>query len=134
MDNLAATDWTCFDLSLPQPPDWAFYQFAEPAYLAEGQPLSGLTILNASGAYDPALGWYSLSGQVRNDTGQWVQYVQPVGTLYNANQTVLGCSTLMNASIVLSPGQTSPFQITFSGRDEQDVASYRLQVDGELQQ
>ena len=95
--------------------------------------MPNLTVLNDSGSYDPTFGWYEIIGQVRNDHGTRVEYVSPVGTLYNVSGIVIGCDfTYVNATH-LDPNQTSSFKMTFVGRDYADVASYRLQVDGNPQ-
>lgn len=130
LDNLPAGDKTCFDILLRQPVGWSYYQFEAPSYWTDGKPLPHLTVTNHSGAYDPTFQWYEVIGQVRNDHGTRVEYVSPVGTLYDESGTVLGCHFTFVNSTHLDPGQTSAFKIVFSGRDYVDVASYRLQVDG----
>lgn len=130
LDNLPAGDKTCFHIILKEPIGWSYYEFEPPTYLTDGQPLPNLTIFNDSGSYDSTFGWYRIIGQVRNDHGTRVEYVSPVGTLYNASGRVVGCDFTYVNSTHLDPGQTSSFKITFSGRDYSDVTSYRLQVDG----
>jgi hypothetical protein len=133
LDNVPAGAKTCFHILVTQPADWAYYEFEPPSYWTDGQPLPNLTVLNDSGSYVPAYGWYRILGQVRNDHGTRVEYVSPVGTVYNASGTVLGCDFTFVSSTNLDPGQKSSFEITFSGRDYADVTSYRLQVDGNPQ-
>jgi hypothetical protein len=130
LDNLPASDKTCFRILLEEPAGWSYYEFEPPSYWTDGRPLPNLTILNDSGSYDSTFGWYEIIGQVRNDHGTRVEYVSPVGTLYDASGIVIGCDfTYVNATH-LDPGQTSSFEMTFIGRDYTDAASYRLQVDG----
>lgn len=130
LDNLPAWDKTCFNLALPEPAGWSYYEFEAPTYLTDGSPLPNLTILNASGSYNLTFGWYEIIGQVRNDHDSRVEYVSPVGTVYNSSGTVVGCDFTYVSSTHLDPGQTSSFKMTLSGRDYSDVTSYRLQVDG----
>lgn len=130
LDNLPAHDKTCFELILQEPPSWSYYQFEAPTYWTDGEPLPNLTILNDSGSYNPTFGWYEIIGQVRNDHGSRVEYVSPVGTAYNASGTVVGCDFTYVNSTHLDPGQTSSFEMTFSGRNYADVTLYRLQVGG----
>ena len=133
LDNLPAGDKTCFEILLEEPADWSYYEFEPPSYWTDGEPLPNLTVLNDSGSYDPTFGWYEIIGQVRNDHGTRVEYVSPVGTLYNVSGIVIGCDfTYINATH-LDPNQTSSFKMTFVGRDYADVASYRLQVEGNPQ-
>ena len=70
---------------------------------------------------------------MRNDHGSRVQYVKIVGTLYDGAGTVVGCTYGYVSGTHLDPGGTGSFSLTFIGRDYVDVASYRLQVDGNAQ-
>lgn len=131
--SLPAWQKTCFDIIFIDPPsNWLYYEF-EVSYWTGGNPLPNLTVLNDSGSYDPQNGYYRIIGQVRNDHGARVEYVKPVGTLYNSSSKVVGCSYTYVNSTHLDPGQISVFEIDYYGRDYRDVASYRLQVDGSLQ-
>ena len=131
LDNLPAGDKTCFQLLLEAPTGWSYYLFEAPSYRTDGRALPNLTIFNHSGSYKPTFGWYQIVGQVRNDHGTRVEYVSPVATLYNATSTVVGCGFTYVNSTHLDPGQTSSFKLIVSGRDYADVASYRLQADGD---
>jgi len=130
LNVLPANATTCFEILLSQPTGWSTYQFESPTYSASSQGLPNLTVLNTSGSYNQTFGWYEVIGQVRNDNGTRVEYVQPVGTLYNASNTVIGCDFTFVNSTHLDPNQTSSFTMTFTGRNYSDVASFRLQVDG----
>jgi hypothetical protein len=130
LDNLPAYTKTCFMIWLLQPAGWSYYQFEPPTYSTGGHAFPNLTVLGPSGSYDPTYGRYTVLGQVRNDSGTRVQYVQPVGTLYTVSNTVVGCDYTYVNSTHLDPNQTSAFKMTFYGRNYSDVASYRLQVDG----
>ena len=134
LGNLPAGDKTCFDILLEEPSDWSYYEFEPPDYWTDGEPLPDLTILNDSGSYYPIFGWYEVVGQVRNDHATRVEYVRPVGTLYNASYTVIGCNFTFIDDTHLDPDQISSFRMTFLGRDYADAAAYRLQVDGNPQQ
>lgn len=134
LDDLPAGHKTCFDVLFLNPPSgWSYYEFEAPTYWTDGNPLPNLTILNDSGSYDPTDSGYKIIGQVRNDHGSRVEYVNSVGTLYNSSGTVLGCGYTYVNSTHLNPGQVSAFKIDYYGRDYGDVDSYRLQVDGNPQ-
>lgn len=132
LDNFPPGGRTCFSvLFSDEPAGWAYYDF-EVRYRTEGEPLPNLVIFNDSGSYDPTFDWYEIIGQVRNEHGSRVEYVKPVGTLYDGAGTVIGCDfTYVNATD-LGPGQTSSFEMLFTGRDYGDVDAYRLQVDGDV--
>jgi hypothetical protein len=132
LENLPAWDKTCFDISVPVPSGWLFYQFEAPTYWTDGQTLPNLVVLNDSGSYDPTSGGYDIIGQISNDEAFRVTYVSPVGTLYNNFDQVVGCDFTYVNNPNLYPGQISSFDMTFFGRDYADVTSYRLQVDGTL--
>ena len=132
LDNLPAGDKTCFDILLEEPAGWSYYEFETPTYWTNGEPLPNLTVFNDSGMYNSTYDQYEIIGQVRNDHGTRVEYVSPVGTLYNTS-VVVGCNFTYVNSTHLDPGQTSSFKITYYGRDYTDVTSYRLQVDGNTQ-
>jgi hypothetical protein len=127
---LPAWDKTCFSIWTEAPPSWSYYQFEAPTYWTDGQPLPNLTVLDDSGLYNSYYGWYEIIGLVRNDHGSRVEYVQPVGTLYNVSGTVVDCDFTFVNSTHLDPGQTSSFELTFYWGNYSDVTSYRLQVDG----
>ena len=133
LDNLPASEKTCFHMLLQVPIGWSYYEFEAPTYWTDGQSLPNLTILNDGGSYDSDFGWYTIIGQVRNDNGSRVEYVSPVGTVYNAAGTVLGCGFTYVNSTDLEPGQTSAFEMLFTGQDYINVTTYRLQVDGNPQ-
>jgi hypothetical protein len=130
LDNLPAGDKTCFHVLMPLPNDWSTYEFEAPTYWTDGEPPSDLEIFNVSGSYDPTFGWYEIIGQVQNNAGHRIEFVSPVGTLYNNAGTVIGCDFTFVQSRDLDPGQTSAFEMTFTGHDYADADSYRLQVDG----
>lgn len=133
LDNLPANETTCFHVLLPLPTGWAYYEFEKPTYWTDGDSFPSLDIFNDSGSYNSNLGWYEIIGQVRNNETSVVQYVSPVGTLYDSSGTVIGCDFTFVNSTDLDPGQTSSFDMIFVGRDYSDVDSYKLQVDGNLQ-
>lgn len=130
LDDLPPYDRTCFNLSLAEPSGWERYDFEPVSYWTDGAPLSTLTLLDLSRAYEPIFGGYQIIGLVRNDGPHPVNLVNPVGTLYDAAGTVVGCNSTLVSSIDLSPGQTSSFELNFLGRDYADVTQDRMQAGG----
>jgi hypothetical protein len=130
LDDLPAWESTCFQVSVPVPSGWAYYQFEAPTYYTDGRPFPNLTVLNDSGSYNSTYGWYDITGDVRNNESVTIYSVSPVGTLYDNLGNVVGCDFILVDSTDLTPGAISPFDITFFGRDYSDVTSYKLQVDG----
>jgi hypothetical protein len=133
LDNLPPYTGTCFDILLPEPEGWSYYEFEDPVYWTDGSAPPDLTILNVSGSYDDIFGWYEITGQIRNDHESRIEYITPVGTLYNANNYVIGCDFTYVDGTHLEPDETSSFVIYFVGRDYYDMDHYRLQVDGDAQ-
>lgn len=131
--NLPAGDKTCFEIIIPSPsPSWTSYAFEAPTFRTDGHQYPLTTLMNVSAAYIPGSGNYEILGEVRNDHGSLVEFVRPVGTVYDVGDTVVGCGQTLVNTIHLDPGQTSAFKIGFQNRDYQDVTSYHLQVDGDL--
>lgn len=131
VDSLPSGERTCFEITfLGNPAGWTRYEFEAPTYWTTGSPFPPLTLLNDSGSYDPTFGWYEVIGQVRNDAAVTIEFVQPVGTLYNNQGDVIGCDFTYVDGTDMLPGQTSAFELTFLGRDYADAVSYRIQIDG----
>lgn len=133
LDNLPAGEKTCFHFLTPEPAGWAYYEFEPVSYWTDGDPLPNLTTSNLSSSYNATFGWYEILGQVTNNQGVEVRWVQPVGTLYNASGDVVGCEFTFTNVTDLDPGQTSSFNMLFTGRDYVDVTDFRIQVDGSPQ-
>jgi hypothetical protein len=130
LQHLAAGERTCFHVSLAEPADWASYAFEAVSY-SPGGPPPALSIVNDSGTYVPSAGWYLLGGEVRNDHGARLEGVTAVDTLSDGAGDAVGCDGAYVLSIDLEPGEQSLFELAFTGRDYGDVASYRVQADGE---
>lgn len=130
LDNLPPFTGTCFDALLEEPYGWSYYQFQAPEYFTDGSPLPALTVLNDSGSYNPIFDEYVLIGDVRNDQGVRVEYVKPVGTLYNSSNQVVGCDYTYVNIINLDPDEINWFVFYFGDRDYSDVNHYRIQVNG----
>jgi hypothetical protein len=131
LDLMPPNAKTCFNISLHEPVGWASYQFEPVTYSSTNAVVPHLTILNDSGSVDPNLYWYTVNGQVRNDDTVQVNFVEVVGTVYNAAGKAIGCQEFFGSN--QTSGQTAPFSILFLGRDYRDVTSYRLQPDGTRQ-
>jgi hypothetical protein len=132
LDKLGAGDRTCFRTSVKQPAGWASYRFEAVTYSTTTATIPSLTLTSDSGSLD-SFNDYHILGEVRNDQGATVKYVEPVGTLYNAAGAVVGCDFTFVNSTDLSLGQSSAFDMAFYGRDYHDVVSHRVQIDGNVQ-
>jgi len=129
-------DKTCFSIGLSEWEGWSYYEFETPTYYSTSNyRLQNMTVHDDYGTYNPDNGSYRILGFVRNDNDFRVTSVQPIATLYDASGVVAGCSYTYVSSTNLDPGQSSSFELGFSGyyRDYSDVASYRIQVDGYVQ-
>lgn len=130
LDDVLPGSHTCFDILITNPPAYTNYVFEPPTYSSSTATALALTPIGESGSIDSS-GDYHILGQVRNDTGRQVDFVQAVGTLYNAGGTVLDCDYDFVNSTNLTPGQTSAFDIEFFSRSSYaDVASWQLQIGG----
>ncbi len=133
LDDLAPGDKACFDVLVLPVPTYASYEFERPTYWTTTADALNLTLVDPSASYNASSGDYRIIGLVRNDGAVRVNYVDVVGTLYNASGIVVGCEGTWVNSNNLDPGQSSSFTLGFSGRDEADVATWRLQMDGSPQ-
>jgi hypothetical protein len=129
---LGAGDKTCFQAEFSEFDGWSYYEFEAPTYSSTGDALENMTVYGDNGTYDPGDGSYRILGFVRNDNEVTVTDVDLIGTLYDAISNVVGCGTIGANNNNLAPGQSSSFELTFSGyyRDYADVDLYRLQVEG----
>jgi hypothetical protein len=132
LDKLRAGDKTCFKTGVKQPAGWASYRFEVVTYSNTTAALPNLTLTSDSGSIDQ-FDYYHIIGEVRNDSATKVTFVEPVGTLYNAAGAVVGCDFTFVNSTDLNPGQSSAFDMQFVGRNYNDVASHRIQIDGNVQ-
>jgi hypothetical protein len=131
LDPLPNNTSTCFDVLLKAPADIGSIQFERPTYYPSSTLPALLSITNDSGAYDPNLHSYKIIGQVTNNDLAQVKFVRVTATLYNASGQAIGCNFTYVSSTDLDPGQTSSFSLSTYGRDYNDVASYKLQVQGD---
>jgi hypothetical protein len=133
LDNLPTGDKSCYHLVMYNAPSYASYEFEPVSYDPTTVRMLNLTLVDPSASYEASTGAYRIIGLVRNDGAVRVNNVDLVGTAYNEAGTVVGCSWAYVNSNDLDPGQSSSFLLGFSGRDEADVASWRLQLDGSPQ-
>jgi YVTN family beta-propeller protein len=133
LDNLPPFTKTCFVVSMPRPSGWAYYRFEAPTYWTDGAAPPNLTIFDSRATWNP-YPYLDVIGQVRNDHGSRVEYVQVVATLHSSTNQALDCWFSYVNSTHLDPGQTSSVRISFFGRASYaNTATYRLQVDGNTQ-
>lgn len=132
LNSLPPGEKTCFDILLKQPEGWSGYRLEDPIYSTDGSPLPKLTVLNSEGSQDSATGWYKITGQVRNDHGNRIDYVSPIGTAYNASGSVVGCNITYVKGNHLTAGEAGPFEMLFTDSNAASIRSYRVQVDGDI--
>ena len=133
LNRVPAGDKACFDLTLQEPAGWDTYIFEPITEWDAGTSLPKLTVSNLATDHDSTYAWFEVSGMVTNNHGRSVNYVRPVGTLYNGAGKVVGCEWTYVAATHLADGATSDFKMPFLGRNFSDVRNYRIQVDGEIQ-
>lgn len=86
------------------------YQLSGQWRVTTDQPLRGLTILSHREQVDRA-GYHHIIGEVRNDTGQPVEFVKIVGAFYDGSGKVVATESTYTELDRLEPGQTSPFEM-----------------------
>jgi hypothetical protein len=129
LDNLPAGEKTCFHLLFsPLLETWATYELQTPVYQSGGSPWPNLTVTDLDIQYNPPQPDLHLIGSITNEDTRQIQFIDMVGTLYNQVGKVVGCNK--TALFSLDPGEITPVDIPFTGRDYGDVNAYRLQADG----
>lgn len=131
LDKVPPGEKTCFHLIMENPAGWSYLEFERPTFWDNANNSPPITVYNVTASYIPTYGWYEILGLAKNETAERALFVSPVGTLYNASGRVIGCDYTYVNSTDLDPGQTSAFELLFSGRTYNDVGSYRIQVDAD---
>lgn len=130
LSSIPPGDKACFDvLFWNPPPDWSDYEL-QATYRSGGAPPPNLTASNVAGTFEPTSGWYFITGRIRNDHGGRVEYVKPIGTLYDAAGNVVDCKFNYVDGLHLNNGQADDFELTYLDRNYALVDTYRLQIDG----
>lgn len=132
LDSLPPGEKTCFDVLLKEPEAWSSYRLENPTYSTDGNPLPKLSVLSSNGSHDSTTGWYKITGQVRNDQGNRIDYVSPIGTAYDASGSVVGCNITYVSGNHLIAGEAGSFEMLFTDSNSANVRSYRIQVDGDI--
>ena len=132
LDNVPAGEKACFDFPVETAGIWSYFGLDIDSYWTDGLPFPNLSVTDLN-AYLNSSGQYEIYGQITNSDNSIIEFVTPVGTLYNAAGMVIGCDFGFVDSYDLNPTDSTQFQILFLGRDYSDVASYRIQVEGDIQ-
>jgi len=129
LDVFAPGDETCFYASFWNIEGWSYYEFEEVQYWkTTNEPLQNMTIYDDYG-YVESPGRYRILGFVRNDNSFVVHSVVTIATLFNNSGNIIGCNGYSVSTSPLDPGQSTSFE-NYPYWNGEDVASYRLQVDG----
>lgn len=138
--RVSGTDsgYTSIDILTPgqKSPFTVLYEASQPhaSYLLQvqwrataSQPIRGITILS-SGERDSSLSYRRIFGEVRNDSGGPLRYVEIIATIYDADGRVVGDESGYTALENLADGQTSPFEFLVEKRGG---VRYELQTQGQ---
>lgn len=125
---------TCFQFLLPEPVGFSRYEITEVKHLPGVDAPLPLSFSNVQINFNAANGFYSLAGKVTNNGDTLLLDPTAIGTLYDADGIVRGCQEVPlgvnEPRLTLPAGSGAPFQMSFTGRNNSDVTSYRLQADG----
>jgi hypothetical protein len=126
-DVLEPGQTSCFHVLVSGNPAYSYYEF-ETDYSTTSEEISPISIVSHSGAYHATFDdWYEIIGQASNDGNEDENYPEIVGTLYIANDKVIGCNSTYTSADTLTPGQVSSWKITFLHAPEGTVTNYRVQ-------
>ncbi len=127
IDILTPGQRSPFDILLLDPPAGIDHYSLQVTWdTTNRQPLHTFTLSSISDRPASIDDWRYITGQVRNDTGKTVQYVEIIATLYNNDGVVVQTDFTFAELDELAPGQTSPFELLVSGWH--GAARYELQV------
>jgi hypothetical protein len=118
-----------FDVIFDQYAGTADYQVQVQGQPASDLPYTGLVVKNTGERVDDINYWH-LVGEVTNEGDDTAEFVQIVATLYDEAGIVVGTAFTFTDLDILSPGATSPFELTVG--DEIDFARYLVQVQGQV--
>jgi hypothetical protein len=123
-----------FDLLITDVPEFARYELALEFDEADDDDLSVLCfdfeIRDAEGSAG-FLG-YSINGLIENNCGATVEFVEIMGSVYDADSRLIDVAMTFAKLEELAPGQASPFELSFSNANVEAVASFELNVEAEL--
>ena len=79
-------------------------------------------------SYTDSIGYLNVVGEIKNNSEQNVNYVQPVVSFKNSSGDTIDSSSTYTFLDVLKPGQTAPFKVSI--KNSEDIAEYAVQVQG----
>lgn len=128
---------TCFDIMIPLPVGYSYYEFIEVTHLTDAPTPPNLAVMNVQTKYFPSTGAFNIAGKVKNEGDTLLIEPMAIGTVYNSNGIVLGCNKVplkLNGGPTpddLAGGESQSFDMQFADRDYADVANYRVQADAQ---
>lgn len=90
---------------------------------------NGITLLSSS-SFTDSIGAYHVVGEVRNDTGQTVEFVNIVGTYTDSAGNFLATADTYTTLNILAAGDISPFDLLLTSPPA-GIAQYTLQMQWE---
>lgn len=130
LDQLHRGDSTCFTLTFDESAGWQRVVFGDPVFRTDVDNEPNLRLRKLETAYDPVMGWFTVTGQVRNKQDEPAELVQLVGSVYDGSGSITGCAFSFVGTTDLAGQQKGVFEMVFTGRDFNDVADYKIQVEG----
>lgn len=130
LDQLPRGERTCFVLTFEDAAGWNSVEFSTPAFQTDVDSEPNLAVRKLETDYDPVMGWFTVTGQVRNREDEPAELVQLVGSVYDSEGNVTGCAFAFVGTTNLEGQQKGLFEMVFTGRDFADVADYKIQVEG----
>ncbi len=86
-------------------------------------------------SYVDDLGWYHIVGEVQNNAGVPMEYVEVVAKLYDSSNQNIGTKLTFTAPDIIFPGGSAAFDIIALRKSQwSDIETYTLQVKGDPSQ
>lgn len=93
------------------------------------RPVPGLSIRGDTSNVDDSDSFHVV-GKVVNGSSEPYDFVQVIGTFYDANGTVVAADFVFTERYVVKPDRSSPFDLVIPGGGTLGIASYKLTVEG----
>ena len=90
-----------------------------------------LTIVSSS-TYTDDVGGLHVAGEVRNNGGEYLEFVEITGTFFNADGQVAAYESTFTHADLVAPSEVAGFDLAVSGGASLGISRYELAVQGEV--
>ena len=85
----------------------------------------------SSSSYTDGLGTFHVAGEVRNNSPEYMEFVEIIGTVFDPAGQVVASDYIYTHADFVAPGETAGFDLTVVDGGSLGVSRYELEVQGE---